>query len=130
MKRFSILLAMSAIACFVFAEPREIRAQPDEKILLSIEDTALVAGFRIKLMNVHDDGCGTKRECYWSQYCDATFHIWQNNKDLGEITLSRASREDSRMSARMGEWYMLLYGVDGYEVETPTATFKITKTLD
>jgi hypothetical protein len=126
MKR--ILFLLLTVISFGVAEPQEIQGQLNETIVLKVGDTAIIEEFRITLVSVEDDGCGTKRECYWSQFRDAAFHVWQGDKDLGETTLSRGSREDSIMSVQIGEWYLVLDTVDGYEVETPSATFKVTDT--
>jgi hypothetical protein len=129
MKRIYFLVLVLSVFTFGFAEPRVIQGKLDETLLLSVGDTAVVSELRITLVSVNDDGCGTKRECYWSQYSDATFQIWWGQFDLGETTLSLASREDSQKSVRVGDWYVVLNNVDGYETETPTASLKVTKTL-
>lgn len=128
MKRVSFLLSVLSVVTFSFAQPGEVQGKLNETLVLNVAETAVIAGLRITLVSVNDDGCGTKRECYWSQFRDATFHVWQGDKDLGELTLSRGSREDSIMSAQVSEWYLVLDTVDGYEVETPSATFKVTDT--
>jgi hypothetical protein len=128
MKRIYFLLLALSVFTVSFAQPRDLTAQINEKISLDVGDTVKVVELRIKLVSVNDDGCGTKRECYWSQFRDATFHVWQGDKDLGEITVSRGSREDSIMSVQVGEWYLVLDTVDGYEAEMPSAIFKVTDT--
>ena len=128
MKRIYFFLLALSVFTFSFAESTEIQGNLGETIVLNVGDTAVISELRIMLVSVNDDGCGTKRECYWSQFRDATFQVWQGGKDLGEITVSRGSRKDSIMSARVGEWYLVLDTVDGYEVETPSATFKVIDT--
>jgi hypothetical protein len=129
MKRIYFLLSVLSVFTFGFAEPREIPGQLDETLLLHVEDTAVVSELRITLVSVNDDGCGTKRECYWSQFRDATVQVWWGHIDLGEMTLSLGSREDSQKFVRVGDWYVVLDNVDGYETKTPTASLKVTKTL-
>jgi hypothetical protein len=95
-----------------------------------VGETVVISEFRITLVSVNDDGCGRVIECYWIAYRDATFQVWQGEQDLGEVTLSRASREDSRRFVKMGEYYLILTDAFGYETEIDTAEFYITKTLE
>ncbi len=129
MKRLLALLALM-FSLITLAESKEVQGQPEEKLLLTVGDTAIIAGFRITLESVNDDGCGRARECYWIQFRDATFHIWQRDKDWGEITLSRASREDSKPFVQLGDYYLVLEDALGYETDLDTAEFIVTKTPD
>jgi hypothetical protein len=129
MKRFSILV-LAILSIVALAESKEIQGQLDETILLEVGDTAVVANLRVTLVNVNDDGCGRARECYWIAYRDATFQVWQGEQDLGEITLSRASREDSKPFVQLGEYYIVLKDALGYETDIATAEFYMTKTLE
>ncbi len=126
MKRINILLLL--LSTFVFAEPKEILGQLEQSVLLNVGDTATVSDFRITLVSINDDGCGRARECYWIAYRDATFQIWQGDKDLGEITLSKASREDSQAVIQLGDYYLVLEDALGYETDVDTAEFVVTKT--
>lgn len=56
--------------------------------------------------------------------------IWQGEQDLGEMTLSRASREDSTPFVQLGEYYLVLKDALGYETDVDTAEFYVTKTLE
>jgi hypothetical protein len=127
MKRI-YLLVLVILFTFVIAE--EIQGQLDEAILLEVSGTAVVSELRITLVNVNDDGCGRARECYTVQFRDATFQVWQGEEDLGEITLSTASRKDSKQFIEVGEYYIVLEDVLGYETEIDTAEFFVTKTLE
>jgi hypothetical protein len=129
MKRIYLLLLGAFIVTSVLAQ-QEIQGQLDEAILLDVGDTAVVSAFRVTLISVKDDGCGTVRECYWSQYRDATFQVWQGSLDLGEITLSLGSREDSRRFLETDDGFIVLKNVRGYETEISMAEFYVTKTLE
>jgi hypothetical protein len=129
MKYFSILV-LALLSIVVLAESKEIQGKLDEAILLEVSGTAVVSELRITLVNVNDDGCGRARECYWIQFRDATFQVWQGQEDLGEITLSTASREDSQHFVQLGEYYIVLKDALGYETEIDTAEFYVTKTLE
>jgi hypothetical protein len=129
MKRIYLLLLGAFVVASVLAQ-QEIQGQLDEAILLNVGNTAVISAFRITLISVKDDGCGTVRECYWSQYRDATFQVWQGQLELGEITLSLASREDSRRFLETEDGFIVLKNVRGYEIETSTAELYVTKTLE
>lgn len=128
MRRIYLLLAI--LSTFALAASKEIQGQLDEAILLEVGDAAVVSDLRITLVSVNDDGCGRARECYWIAYRDATFQVWQGEQDLGEMTLSRASREDSKQFVQVGEYYLVLKNALGYETEVDTAEFYVTKTLE
>jgi hypothetical protein len=128
MKQIYLLLLGMLIFTFGFAQ-QEIQGQLDEATLLIVGDTAIVSEFRITLISVKDDGCGIVRECYWSQYRDATFQVWQGQLEMGEMTLSLASREDSRRFLETDDGFIVLKNVRGYEIEISTAEFYVTKTL-
>jgi hypothetical protein len=81
-------------------------------------------------VGVNDEGCGRARECYTVQFRDATFQVWQGEQDLGEMTLSKASREDSTLFVQLGDYYLVLKDALGYETEIDTAEFYVTKTLE
>ncbi len=130
MKRIFSLLILLTVSTFGLAEPREIQGQLDEIILLNVGDTAVVSELRITLVSVNDDGCGRARECVWIQFRDATFQVQQGQRDLGEIALSIASREDSKQFVQVGEYYIILEGALGYETDVDTAEFYVTKTLE
>jgi hypothetical protein len=123
-------LFLAMLLTLVLAEPKEIQGKLDEAILLEVSGTAVVSELRITLVNVNDDGCGRARECYTVQFRDATFQVWKGQEDLGEITLSTASREDSKPFVQLGEYYIVLKDALGYETEIDTAEFYITKTLE
>jgi hypothetical protein len=123
-------LFLAMLLTVVLAEPKEIQGQLDEAILLNVADTAVVSDLRITLVSVNDDGCGRARECYTIQFRDATFQVWQGELDLGEITLSLASREDSKQFVEVGNYYIVLENALGYETNIDTAEFFVTKTLE
>ena len=125
MKYLLTLLAVM-FSIITFAESKEIQGKLEETLLLSAGETAIITDFRITLVSVNDDGCGRARECYWIAYRDATFQVWQGDEDLGQITLSKASREDSRLFARVGGYYLVLKDALGYDTELATATFYLS----
>jgi hypothetical protein len=95
-----------------------------------VGETVVIFELRISLASVNDDGCGRVIECYWIAYRDATFQVWQSEQDLGEMTLSRASREDSQRFVKVGEYYIVLKDALGYETDIDKAEFYVTKTLE
>jgi hypothetical protein len=127
MKRIYFLTLVLLSTC-AFAEDKEI--QLGKAITLEVGETATISELHITLASVNDDGCGRARECYWIAYRDATFQVWQDEEDLGEVTLSRASREDSQQFVQVGEYYIVLKDALGYETEIDTAEFYVTKTLE
>jgi hypothetical protein len=126
------LLTLFVLMCcsFLFAQPRDIQSQLDASIALNVGDTAITSGFRITLLHVNDDGCGRVRECYWIAYRDATFEVWQSENNMGEVTLSRASREDSQPWIQIGEFYLILKDALDYETDIQSAEFYITHRLE
>jgi hypothetical protein len=136
MKQRFFLVTLLATMTFGLPQPRDLTAQLDEKILLNVGDTVSVADFYINLMGVNDDGCGRARECYWIQFRDATFQIWTDGFDFENITLSLASREDSKRFVKLGEvvkigeYYIILEETFGYEMEVGSAEFYVTTTLE
>jgi hypothetical protein len=130
MKRLSFLVILLAVMTFGVAQPQDLKAHLDEKIVLNVGDTVGVADFDMKLMGVNDDGCGRARECYWIQFRDATFQIWTDGFDFEDITLSLARREDSKRFVKVGEYYLILEEALGYEMEIGSAEFYVTKTLE
>jgi hypothetical protein len=129
MKQLSSLVILLIAMTFGMARLQNLNAQPDEKILLNVGDTATVTEFRITLVGVNDDGCGRVIECYWIAYRDATFQV-ERGGDSSEVTLSLASREDSRRFVKVGEYYLILEEALGYDTEIDTAEFYVTKTLE
>lgn len=130
MKQLFFLVLFLAAMNFGFAQPRELTAQLDEKILLNVGDSVGVAEFYITLTSVNDDGCGRARECYWIAYRDATFQILKDHSNFEDITLSLASREDSQRFVKVGEYYLILTEALGYSMEIGSAEFYMTKTLE
>ena len=118
------LLALSTL---VFAQPREMQRKLEESISLVIGDNAVIENLSIELLHINDDGCGRDIECYWIAYRDATFQVWQGDKNLGEITLSKASREDSIPYIQLGEYYLILEDAIGYATEIDSATIYISR---
>ena len=121
-----IFLFLLLLSTFVFAEPKDIEVQLEQPVLLNVGDTATISDFRITLLSVNDDGCGREIECYWIALRDATFQVWQGDEDLGEIILSKASREDSKPFVQLGKYYFVLEDAVGYETDTPTAEFYVS----
>jgi hypothetical protein len=121
---YVFLLTLSTL---VLAQPREFQRKLEESISLTIGDKAMIEGIRIELLHINDDGCGRDIECYWIAYRDATFQVWQDDQDLGEITLSKASRDDSIAYIQLGDYYLILEDAIGYATEVDTATFFISR---
>jgi hypothetical protein len=135
MKQISFFLMLLTALNFGLAQPLTI-AKLDEKITLNVGESIGVADFYMHLMSVNDDGCGRARECYWIQFRDATFQIWEDGFDFEDVTLSLASREDSKRFVKLGEvvkigkYYLILEEALGYEMEVGSAEFYVTKTLE
>jgi hypothetical protein len=136
MKRLFFLVILLAAMTLGQTQSRNLTAQLDEKIVLNVGESIGVADFYINLMGVNDDGCGRARECYWIQFRDATFQIWTDGFDFENITLSLASREDSKRFVKLGEvvkigeYYLILEEALGYEMEIGSAEFYVTTTLE
>jgi hypothetical protein len=126
---FFVLLLLTTIT-FGQTESQNLKAQLDEKIVLNVGESIGVADFYMNLIGVNDDGCGRARECYWIQFRDATFQIWEDGFDFEDITLSLASREDSQRFVKVGEYYIILEEALGYEMEVGSAEFYVSKTLE
>jgi hypothetical protein len=129
MKQLSFLVIFLAAISFGIAQPRDPTAQLDEKIMLNVGDSVSVGDFYITLTSINDDGCGRVIECYWIAYKDAAFQV-ERGEDSSEITLSLASREDSKRFVKIGEYYLILTEALGYDMEIGTAEFYVTKTLE